>query len=919
MIALLVLMASWPVEWYQEYSSINWDGMEQVSAGYGDTAVELAVKAISQFGAGTGNPVSVAEDAVALDSTDYRTWTALAIVGMEQDSVRMDSLFKTAFSLADGTDPVLSEAYGYWLFSMGNSAAAVVHTSASLNADSTFGPAWLTLSLALVELNRIDEALIVTADAVNRLPDCSSVLQQYGQVLEEAEDTAGAIDVYRRVIDTAPERVSAYVSLGLLLESRKKTGEAIKVYREALRISPQYGWVWSQLASCFLEKQRSDLADSFFVQSLEFSPDDSRALYQLAKLRKDGDPVYARQLFEHVVQIDPDFFRAWQELAFLYEAEDDFSRAESALRKCVELEPQPWLYGELGWVLENTARYGDAAVVYETGISMDDQYLFGWQRRGDIFLISGDSCAASRWYSRALQVLEDGDPWIWVELGSLAVMESLTDSAEHCFTNALELDPDFSTAWLNLARVQRINDELDKSLVSVDHYLSASSDSVVAAAEEILLLEASGEDAGLLEESMLQKWPDAWISAGWSAFDSYYSELSMKCADRAFQSAPEDPWQLINLGELYGSLEASEKQKLCYQLASEKNTDDYMVAVRIADHYYDQAMASEAITLLTRAFDRYQWNETVATALAEAYLFDDQFDEAEKLLLQVVGANPSSAFAVCYLGLIQENRGDTSGALDWYLQALRLEPGYSYAEDRLRYISSDSYDPELLRSRARPLNWSVWIDLSSKGGNTDEQQYGGGGDISCNYGSLGSSISLEVSARSEIKNDRDIRKTAWASLSAEYFVTDHLYAGASSSWDRQPITVRPWQVSSYMAAGWKSWPASWIWFAPETGAGLVNTKWSTAQGKTDELTAYISLSIWASSSLSWLPSLWLSGSVYLPPGNVDLLVADAVGEVEFNMSKRISLILGASLDYTRTPVVETWKSLDSEVYIRLRF
>ncbi len=98
----------------------------------------------------------------------------------------------------------------------------------------------------------------------------------------------------------------------------------------------------------------------------------------------------------------------------------------------------------------------------------------------------------------------------------------------------------------------------------------------------------------------------------------------------------------------------------------------------------------------------------------------------------------------------------------------------------------------------RKIDWSLWLNLSRTGGNVDEQNYGGGGSLSLNYGERGSSVTLETSGTAEIKDDRDLRRTAWASLSAEHFLSRHLYAGGRSSWDRQPLTVRPWQVSSYL-------------------------------------------------------------------------------------------------------------------------
>ncbi len=919
MILLLTILSFWPSEWYQEYSDLNWDNMEQVSSDYEKTAINLAAQAISQYGTGSGNSYETAIEAILLDSTDHRTWTALAFVGMQPDSFVMDSLFSIAFDLVDGVDPVLSETYSYWLLSVGNCEEAYIHASEAVEADSTFGPGWLTLSMALVDCDRIDEALAVSQEAVRRLPDCNPLKQQYGQVLSDAGDPVAAISVFREVIQRDSTKSSTYSALGLLLEENKRTGEAIKVYRELLKFYPQHGWAWSRLAVCLLEEQRPDLADSFFQKSIEFSPDNSWTLYQLAKLRITSDPVSAQELLERAVELDPMLSAGWQELAFLYEAEDNLTAAEFALQRAIEIEPEPWLYGELGWVLEAVGSFSEAADAYETSISIDPQYLYGWQRRGDLFSTSGETEAAWNWYKEACLALEQQDSWILGELAGLAVAEARIDSAEAYFVAALAIDPDYSLLWLNLTRVYRIKHQTEDALLSLEEYLYLSEDSAVSFAEKIFLLEAIGENTDSITMEMLDLFPDAWIAAGWSAYDNSYNDLAFEFAERAFHDDSNTAWQLIHLAELFGVLDMAEKRRLCYHKTSLLETDDYHVTIRLADYYYGEDLSSVAIEILLEAYNTYEWNETLTTALAEAYLFNDQLDKAEELLLQVMQYDASSVYTICYLGLIEENRGNLSGALDQYLEALRLEPGYAYAESRLRFISSDNYDAEFQKNRLKPLNWNFWIDLSSTGGNNDEQYYGGGGSVSFNYGQVGSSVSFEANARSEIRNEIDIRKSAWASISAEHFITNHLYAGASSSWDRQPITVRPWQVSSYLAAGWKSWPASWIWIAPETGAGLVNTRWSTDQGRTDELTAYASFSTWASSSVSWLPSLWLSGSVYLPPKNTDGYVADATGELEFDLPGRISLVVGTSLDYTNTPVVESWEKLDSEVYVRLRF
>ncbi len=913
MTALLVIILAWPSQWYSEYSSMNWDEMAFISAEPGEDPGELAALAISLFGTGGGDPLPPAMAAVAADTTDHRGWTALALVRMSPDTVLMDSLFSRAFALAADTDPVLTEIYAYWLLSSSDLQGAVDHSSAAIAADSSFGPAWLTLSMAYMDMGSLEAAVDVSRRSLVFQPGSVPLRYQYAAALDASGSFSPAEEAYRAVADLDPENTAALADLASLYLTRGMDGNAIKVYRDILETDPYHIMALKGLGELLSSLGRDDLAEGLFLRLLELEPDHPGTLFSLGRIRSGSSPEEAAGLLERAVDASPDFFEAWQELVFVYESLDDLSSAEIALEKCVELAPDAWLYGELGYVRENLGLYDSASEAYETALEIDGQYLYGWQRRGDIYRIQENLPGASRWFASALDSLSEPDPWIARSLASVLAEMGSPDSAAVYFRMAVDLDPADHTGWLGLARALAMTGNDPSALAALDSSLSRGGDTVLVTAERALI-----QGFGSSVETMAASHQGGWVQAGWDALYGGFPSRAASFADLASHPLPDDPWDIISLGELFEELGETDRRHDCYLAAAESPLRTPAHSVSIANYFFDRGMYRESIDLLSGEYSRDPCNPEVATALAEAYLFNDNLDTAEAILSEVVSRDPLSVYAICYLGLIEENRGDPAAAADRYLEALRIQPGYGYAEDRLRYISGESYDPARRRSMNRKIDWSLWLDLSRTGGNVDEQNYGGGASLSFNYGERGSSITLETSGTAEIKDDRDLRRTAWASLSAEHFISRHLYAGGRSSWDRQPLTVRPWQVSSYLAAGWKSWPASWIWFAPETGAGLVNTSWSGEQGRTDEWTVYLSLSVWARTAVSWLPSLWISGGVYIPPEDTEGLVANGVGELEFTLPGPLSLIFGTSLDYTRTPVVESWENLDSELYLRLR-
>lgn len=919
MILLYILLSTWPSNWYQQYSELNWENMSIVSSDLDDSSSSLAALAISLFGSGESNPYTYGIQSLVKDSTNSHAWTALAFISFQEDSAYVDSLFNKAFLFETEPDPVLNEAYSYWLLSIGELSRALDYAQLAVEVDSSFAPAWLTLSMVYTDLQMYEKAVEVSAASILHVPSCPPLLHQYASLLALSDRPEESIEVYNEIIKIDSTRIVVYRDLARLYSELKKNGDALKIYRLVVQRDPDsYPWAWDGLGQCFLNINRYAFADSAFQRSLNIFPDNPTALYNLAKLRAENQPNVAISLLEQNVLIDSMDVAVWQDLAFLYETIENYALADYALRKSIEINPEAWLYGELGWVLENRGMYEEAADIYEEGIAFDSLYLYGWQHRGQLFVESDSLEEAVDWFELALDNLETEDTWILKELGILAVEAQDFDNAEDYLLRALQVEPEYALPWLLLARVQFAEGKFTESESSIYEYMALSEDSTISYAELILINEKLGNDTDSLEKISLSLWPDLWLKNGWNSAEDYFYSSAFSSADRAFLYGLETPWQYISLAELFGELERESDRIKCYEIAESMDTDDYGVAIQIADYYYRLESFEKAIEILLDAYDKYPWNEELTTSLAEAYLFYDATSEAHELLMQVVDSNPSSTYAISYLGLIEENRGNVNAALNYYLEALRIEPGYPYAEARIRYISSDSYNPYSAKANSSLLNWSGWVDLSSTAGNTEEQTYGGGGSITLNYSPRGS-VSLEVSAGYEVQDEKEIGKTGWASLGSEHFITDNLYVGGSTSWDRQPLTVRPWQVSSYLAAGWKSWPTSWFWIAPETGAGLVNTRWSTDQDRVQDLTSFASLSTWARSSINWLPTLWISGSVYVPPNDLSKVVANGVGELEFNISNAISLVGGISFDYTRTPVVSSWEKLDSEIYIRLRF
>lgn len=912
---MALLCAFWPEGWYGSYRVADQAGAMLSVASLPDTVSgrEQALALSMHF---TGEPgvLEMIMECIRADSTDFRGWTALGAILTETDPDRAEAAFQKALLLVPGDDPVLLESMAYLHLASSDPEEAYRLAESALSADPGFIPANLTAAWALEDLGRYEDAITTLDAGIALHPAGFSLMEEKATVFDLMGMPDSAVAVLERILEAEPSRISTRRLLGTIHEQQGRLGHAVKTFRALLASAPDDYRTWGELALLMERLGRVSAAKEYYQQGISVNSSYAWAYHRLASLSEDSREEI--RYLESAVAADSTYGAAWTDLGLAWGDSGDLTEAARAFRKSLELSPSSWTWGELGWSLESLGLYTEAAEAYESGVALDSSYSYGWQRRGSLFRENGEEMAAMEWFTEALTHLDD-EPWILGEMGNISLEAGNLTAALEYFGRAVSVEPGYGYGLLNLARLHRLSGDFDSSLQCIDSYLdSPASEAEVGLVEKIFILEDSGSP--VLADSVEQILPGGWSYTryGWNAMGMGYDDDALRAANRAIASEIESSWDWIDLGGLFEGLEKSTDASVCYSKASAQAGEDIEVHREIAGYLYRSGDFSGAGDRLDLALD-LDSTSSVLAELGEARLFEGRIAEAEEALLAAISLDSSSVFAICYLGLIEERRGNPEEAAQRYLDALRIVPGYSYAEARILYITGGDYDRTWQSEHYSPLSWNLWTDLSFSRGNQEESSVSGGASIGLNY-VRGSSVKLSGSMRLEERSGERERESAYASLTHEHFFNERIYAGLSSSWDRQPLTVRPWQVSSYIAAGWKSWPAEWVWLAPEIGVGLVNTRWSVGDDRTDRVTSFASFGAWMRRPMHWLPNLWLGESVYLPPGDARHTVSYANSELDFDLPGPLSLVLGLNLDYTRTPAVETWKKSDLDYYLRLR-
>jgi len=930
---LLAALSVLPTGWYDACRQVDWAKAWSISsealASDSSSADAWASASVSGFMSGSLSAEDAADwahTAISVDSTSSLAWAALGITRSGADAGVAAAAFERALVL-DSLDVVAWSGFGTLLDGLGDYGPAAMDFRRALRADPLYGPAVLGASHARCALGDTIQALYSLNDYLELSPGVVPVLLEKGSLLDALGLPDSARAVYSAAAAADPTSIDALQGLGLSCESLGKYGEAIKAYRRIVDLDPGYSWAYGELGLAMESTSQPDSARAWYMRGLDVDPGYAWAALRLGLLAQGASNLEeARRWLSTATSLDPTLKEAWVNRGLVEEDSGDPEAAADMYRQALSLDStDTWTWGELGYVLNSLGRSDEAAAAFETAIGIDSSYSWGWEQRGLLFEDENRPERAMAWYRKAWLTLDElgtgPSQWLLGELGMLLEQDGRTDSAEVCFALSVRMDSTYSFGTLRLGRLYDIEGRAAEAQPLLMRYAALANDSAVVFAELAGMWKAAGDSslAGELRSRALELSPGAYVDLAWSFFHTGHTDRAEAAAAEARStglSAIED-W--LSLADLYSTLGMPEESSSCYDEATREFPDDpsawiaWGSALSAAEEYSRaEDKFRHALELDSLSVDG--WNY-----LGESLLFQDRYGEATTALEKALRLDPSSVYAICYLGLVEERRGNPQGALDRYLEALRVSPGYSYAEDRIRSITDPSYDASYWRGESSPFSASVWTDISLDYGNTDHKTYSGGANWSWNYGPRGSQVKTDFHGTLERLRARRLENSAYASVSVDYYLTGALYAKGSSAWDRQPDTVRPWQISSYSSIGYKEWIRDWLWISPEVGAGIVNSQWYLREKRTSDWTAYFSLGIWMEKAGSMLPTLWISTSCFVPPDKPEDLIASGNAEVSADLWDRLSLSVGCYLDFTNRPVIPTWDRLDSEIYSRLSF
>ncbi len=164
-----------------------------------------------------------------------------------------------------------------------------------------------------------------------------------------------------------------------------------------------------------------------------------------------GDDTLASQLWQHAVELSPNYAQAWFNLGLFYEKREQWAEAERHYLQAVELDPHNLdTLLLLANLLMQQGRTGDAERWLQQALVIAPEHAQANNNLGLALASQRQFDAAEQHYRRAM-ASDTGDLSAWINLGMLLAATGRRQEAETVYESVLAAEPDNVRALTNSA------------------------------------------------------------------------------------------------------------------------------------------------------------------------------------------------------------------------------------------------------------------------------------------------------------------------------------------------------------------------------------------------------------------------------------------------------------------------------------
>ncbi len=563
----------------------------------------------------------------------------------------------------------------------------------AIKLEPKFAGAYRNLAKVWTQLNKLAEAADCWYAALSLEPEKFSAQEcvNLGNTLVRYGKIDQGISCYRRALALNPSLVGAYQNLGEALKRQGKLDEAAVYYQKAIELGKKVAG-----KSSLSRQQKGRQNGNRAVGAI--GPDDADACIVLAEYYgSKGKWAEAIGLCQRAISLQPKSAAAYKIFGKALQSTGKLEEARQCYLKALQLQPNlAEVHANLGSLSAQQQQWQAAISHYQKALELNPQFAGAYRNLAKVFERMGQPAAAAiSWYQALTLEPQAGTAEQYLTVGNAVFQQGNIDEALSCYRRAIELNPNLSQAYHNVAELLSVRQEWDEAIdayrqsieVKPDnagsHYGLAKAlgqlerwDEAVVAYRQVI--ELNGSSADIYHQfgdalANLQQWEEA-ASAYLQAIElnqnnswSYNNlggaliklerwEEAVAAYRRAIALNPEFHWSYYNLGEALAKLGEWDEAVRAYQEAVKLQPDLPWIAPKLGDALRERAMSdlAKALGWYHRAIEQQP---------------DDLQNYHKALEIQ-----PDNAQLYVQLANGLAKQGNSNGAIVFYQMALQLQP-----------------------------------------------------------------------------------------------------------------------------------------------------------------------------------------------------------------------------------------------------
>ncbi|HCY87018.1 MAG TPA: methyltransferase [Desulfobacteraceae bacterium] len=187
---------------------------------------------------------------------------------------------------------------------------------------------------------RLEEAEAGYEKLLKEQPDWGRVLSALGNLYLDQGLPEKAKPVFEKAAGLNPPDLSACYNLGRLLQMDADHAGAIDLYKRMLEAQPAIGPAWNNLGVAYRETGQQDKAMESFLTAVRFAPDMAEAWNNLGVAQDEQDLAdKAMASYKKAIEIKPAYASPHLNLGILLQKKKQFQAAETHYTEVLRLQP----------------------------------------------------------------------------------------------------------------------------------------------------------------------------------------------------------------------------------------------------------------------------------------------------------------------------------------------------------------------------------------------------------------------------------------------------------------------------------------------------------------------------------------------------------------------------------------------------